>query len=155
MLALIAVWIVAEAAAAAPGRPEPGTLALPTGVALLIGQVAAIAAGPAGSRVGLVVAAAGVALRIWAIRTLGDAFRTALDTPRLVATGPYRWLRHPSELGLVVIAAGGAIASASWVAGAAVVVVAVLGAVRCRRENAVLRRSQRIVAEPQAPSWML
>jgi len=67
--------------------------------------------------VGLIIVWLGLALRIWAITTLGAAFRTTVevDQSQLVVTkGPYRWVRHPSYTGLLVIALGFGIASGSW-----------------------------------------
>jgi protein-S-isoprenylcysteine O-methyltransferase len=53
----------------------------------------------------------GLALRLWAIRTLGRFFtatvRVAGDQ-RIVSTGPYRRLRHPSYTGVLVAALGSA-----------------------------------------------
>ncbi len=46
-----------------------------------------------------------MALRYWAIATLGERWTTRVlvraDEP-LVAAGPYRWLRHPNYLAVVV-----------------------------------------------------
>jgi protein-S-isoprenylcysteine O-methyltransferase Ste14 len=49
----------------------------------------------------------GSGLRVWSIRTLGAGF-SAQYAPVVdrVEHGPYRWLRHPSEVGLVVQALG-------------------------------------------------
>jgi protein-S-isoprenylcysteine O-methyltransferase Ste14 len=52
---------------------------------------------------GVVVLAAGVALRTWAILTLGRLFKFVVviqDGHRLVASGPYRLLRHPATRGV-------------------------------------------------------
>ena len=51
----------------------------------------------------------GLALRIWAIAALGGAFRTTVEVEpgqTVVSTGPYRWIRHPSYAGLLLIVAG-------------------------------------------------
>ena len=58
---------------------------------------------------GLVVVWAGLALRIWAVATLGRSFRTFIDVDAdqaVVRSGPYRWVRHPSYTGLLLIAFG-------------------------------------------------
>lgn len=61
---------------------------------------------------------AGVALRLWAVRTLGRYFRTAvmvLDDHRLVEAGPYRRLRHPSYAGTLTTLLGVAIGIGNWI----------------------------------------
>ena len=66
---------------------------------------------------GLVVLAAGVALRTWAILTLGRLFKFVVviqDGHRVVASGPYRLLRHPSYTGGLVAFLGAGIALDSW-----------------------------------------
>lgn len=53
--------------------------------------------------VGLVIVWLGFALRVWAITTLGAAFRTTVEVDQsqpVVTKGPYRWVRHPSYTGL-------------------------------------------------------
>jgi protein-S-isoprenylcysteine O-methyltransferase Ste14 len=142
VVAVVVAWAIAESAAARVDRPaRRGTLALPTGLALLAGQVGGIVENGDGAAWGVVLIAVGAALRVTAIVQLGSAFRTTLDSATLVTTGIYRWLRHPSEYGLILIAAGGAVALASWIAAIAACVVAALSVVRCRREDAALRRT--------------
>jgi protein-S-isoprenylcysteine O-methyltransferase Ste14 len=63
---------------------------------------AVLGGGWAPAAAGLVVLAAGVALRTWAILTLGRLFKFVVviqDGHRVVASGPYRLLRHPSYTG--------------------------------------------------------
>ncbi|GAU66174.1 hypothetical protein SSP35_02_05430 [Streptomyces sp. NBRC 110611] len=54
---------------------------------------------------------AGLALRHWAVASLGEHFRSTVDLrpgQPVVRTGPYRYLRHPSYAGgLIVIACAG------------------------------------------------
>lgn len=68
---------------------------------------------------------AGIALRYAAIRSLGRYFGnriTVLPDQRLVRRGIYRWLRHPSEAGLLAITLGaclllgGGVAATIWCA---------------------------------------
>jgi protein-S-isoprenylcysteine O-methyltransferase Ste14 len=58
---------------------------------------------------GIVVIWVGLAVRVWAVLTLGGAFSTFIqvDADQAVVTrGPYRWVRHPSYTGLLLIALG-------------------------------------------------
>jgi phosphonate transport system substrate-binding protein len=66
---------------------------------------------------GVVLAAAGLVLRAWGMRTLGEAYSRTLRTTtaqRLVTTGPYRWVRHPGYLGSVSVWVGASLAFHSW-----------------------------------------
>lgn len=141
--AIVVGWAVAEGATSLVDRPGPGTLAAATGVCLLASHVGGIAEHVVrhthGLRCGVLIAAAGIALRIWAIATLGPRFASRLDSDRVIARGPYRWMRHPSEIGLVLAMAGGALVLGSWLAGAVTIVALPIAAVRCARENAALR----------------
>ena len=67
--------------------------------------------------IGLTVLVAGVALRAWAILTLGRLFKFVVviqEDHRLVATGPYRLLRHPSYTSALVAFLGVGIALDNW-----------------------------------------
>lgn len=93
---------------------------------------------------GLVVAWLGLALRIWAIVVLGRSFRMTVEVDAgqaVVARGPYRWVRHPSYTGLLLIAAGLGLAGGTW---PGLVLCLVLPAValllRIRVEEAALTR---------------
>jgi protein-S-isoprenylcysteine O-methyltransferase Ste14 len=51
----------------------------------------------------------GLTIRLWAIVALGRAFRTTVEVDAgqaVVSTGPYRWVRHPSYSGLLLIVTG-------------------------------------------------
>src|ERR1017187_9860264 len=59
----------------------------------------------------------GLALRIWAIVVLGRSFRTTVEVDAgqvVVSRGPYRWIRHPSYTGLLLITAGFGLAFSNW-----------------------------------------
>lgn len=76
-------------------------------------------AGPAGWPIiaGLVVIWLGLAIRVWAVATLGRAFRTTVEVDSgqpLVTHGPYHWVRHPSYTALLLIAAGFGLAFGNW-----------------------------------------
>jgi protein-S-isoprenylcysteine O-methyltransferase Ste14 len=77
--------------------------------------------------VGMGVVLAGMALRYWAIFTLGASFRTTIETEagqKVVSAGPYRLIRHPSYAGWLLICLGYGIVVQSWLS----VLVAVLPA---------------------------
>jgi protein-S-isoprenylcysteine O-methyltransferase len=59
----------------------------------------------------------GMALRLWAVATLGRFFRTSvfmLTDHRLVTSGPYRLLRHPSYTGALITMVGVGLAIGNW-----------------------------------------
>jgi protein-S-isoprenylcysteine O-methyltransferase Ste14 len=68
---------------------------------------------------GLIVMWLGLAIRVWAIAALGRAFRTTVEVDpgqAVISTGPYRWVRHPSYSGLLLIIAGFGLGTGSWLA---------------------------------------
>ena len=69
--------------------------------------------------------AAGLALRWWAIVTLGRFFTVDVVVERdheLVERGPFRWVRHPSYTGVLIAFVGWAMTLKNWVALALVLV---------------------------------
>jgi protein-S-isoprenylcysteine O-methyltransferase Ste14 len=71
---------------------------------------------------GLIVMWLGLAIRVWAVAALGRAFRTTVEVDSdqaIVSSGPYRWVRHPSYTGLLLIVAGFGLAVGNWLALAA------------------------------------
>ena len=71
---------------------------------------------------GVIVMWVGLAARVWAVAALGGAFRTTVevdpDQP-VVTTGPYKWIRHPSYAGLLLIVAGLGLGLGNWLSAAA------------------------------------
>jgi len=66
---------------------------------------------------GIVVFWLGLAVRAWSVVTLGGSFSTfvEVDADQAVVTrGPYRWMRHPSYTGLLLIALGFGLGAANW-----------------------------------------
>lgn len=66
---------------------------------------------------GVTVLVLGVVLRTWAILTLGRFFKFVVviqDDHRLISTGPYRLIRHPSYAGGLLALAGVGIALDNW-----------------------------------------
>jgi methyltransferase len=90
----------------------------------------------------LVLAAASQGLRWWCIGTLGPRWNTrVIVVPGLplVATGPYRWLRHPNYVAVVIEGVALPLVHTAWVTAAAFTVL-----------NAVLLLRFRIPAEERA-----
>ncbi len=90
----------------------------------------------------------GMALRYWAIRTLGELWSTRVvyvpEDP-LVATGPFRWLHHPNYFGVALEILSLPLIHTAWVT--AVVFSAAFGWVahlRIRTENAMLASRERL-----------
>jgi protein-S-isoprenylcysteine O-methyltransferase Ste14 len=68
---------------------------------------------------GLALMWLGLIVRSWAIVTLGRSFRTTVeidDGQDVVQSGPYRWVRHPSYTGVLLLAAGYGLAMGNWLA---------------------------------------
>jgi protein-S-isoprenylcysteine O-methyltransferase Ste14 len=101
---IVVAVVVAEALAGAIGKHSP--LLIP-------------GAGPDGWPIitGLVVIWLGLVIRVWSVLVLGRSFRTTVEVDAaqpVVSRGPYRWVRHPSYTGLLLIAAGYGVALGTW-----------------------------------------
>ena len=93
---------------------------------------------------GLVLMAAGLLLRAWAIRVLARQFTVDVSVRpdhELVRRGPYRLVRHPSYTGALLTFLGFALALGSWASLAAVMVPVVLAFLRR------IRIEERVLAE--------
>jgi protein-S-isoprenylcysteine O-methyltransferase Ste14 len=95
---------------------------------------------------GIALIWAGVGLRLWSFATLGHYFtftvQTSADQP-LIASGPYRWVRHPGYLALLLIFLGIGIAYGNLVSLVALVGGVAAGlAYRIRVEEAALRQAR-------------
>ncbi len=100
---------------------------------------------------GLILFALGLGLRIWSMVTLGDRWNTrvyVLPQAPLVATGPYRFLRHPIYIGVWLELVGLPAAFGLWWTTAGVAVLN--GAALLRR----IRLEERALGlgSPAAPS---
>jgi protein-S-isoprenylcysteine O-methyltransferase Ste14 len=88
------------------------------GLAPVVFPAAAIRPAPVAFAIGLVVYLAGFAMRRWSEMTLGRYFTftvmTSADQP-VIATGPYRIVRHPGYTGVVLVVIGAGIVTGNWV----------------------------------------
>ena len=95
--------------------------------------------------IGVALLAAGLAVRAWAMRTLGRYYTRTLrtvDEQQVVDRGPYRLVRHPGYTGSLMVWTGYALGLGNWIA--AVITVTSLVAVylwRIDAEEALLCRS--------------
>jgi protein-S-isoprenylcysteine O-methyltransferase len=156
-VALRAAWFVAEKAhdrglRDAPAADRDGfslnllkaaTLALPVGVAVAYTGVGRVEAGGGLlGACGLALMCAGVFVRWWAIRTLGEFFTRSVkvfDDHRIVRAGLYRHVRHPSYTGALAGNLGFGLALSNWVSTLVVFVpVAAALAYRVRVEERAL-----------------
>lgn len=94
---------------------------------------------------GIALMAAGLAFRWWAIRVLDRFFTVDVavhDDHRLVRSGPYRWLRHPSYTGALTTFFGFALALGNWASLIVVMAPVVLAFLRrIRVEEQALREA--------------
>jgi protein-S-isoprenylcysteine O-methyltransferase len=69
----------------------------------------------------LAIMGSGLALRAWAVRTLGRSFTLEIRVEpgqEVIQNGPYRWLRHPSYTGAWLTVVAGCVLLDSWIAAA-------------------------------------
>ena len=92
--------------------------------------------------IGLAIVMLGVALRQWAVLSLGKFFTVQVrvrSDQTVVDTGPYRWVRHPSYTAIIVSFVGIGVALENWLSLAVLVVVPTIGlVVRIRVEERAL-----------------
>jgi methyltransferase len=117
-----------ERAQRARGGMEPAgdvykmmRIAYPGAFAAMLVEGAWRGGGPGGAAIaGLTLFAASKGLKYWAIASLGQSwtFRViVVPGAPLVATGPYRWLRHPNYVAVAGELVGIALAAGAWLTG--------------------------------------
>jgi protein-S-isoprenylcysteine O-methyltransferase Ste14 len=88
---------------------------------------------------------AGAGLRAWSIATLGRFFQYQIRIQaghKVVTSGPYRWVRHPSYTGIALAVAGFALASGDVISLVAAVILTAIGlVVRIRAEERQLAQA--------------
>jgi len=92
---------------------------------------------------GIILMYAGIGLRIYAIRVLGAFFTTTVaivPEQRVVETGPYRRIRHPSYSGVLMILLGFGLTLTNWLSPLVILGCALIGfSYRIRVEESVLK----------------
>ena len=137
------VWFIATVAAGyAPSGPGASideratTVSVWADVTTLVAMVAAVAVAIAlpgaafpgdpwlAVGLGATLVALGIALRQWAARTLGRFFTRSVlirEGHRVVAGGPYRFVRHPGYTGMLVSLSGLGLTLGNWLSAALMV----------------------------------
>jgi protein-S-isoprenylcysteine O-methyltransferase Ste14 len=98
---------------------------------------------------GTVIVWIGLLIRIWAVVTLRQNFRTTVEVDpgqAIVSSGPYRQIRHPSYTGLLLIVIGIGLAAGNWLALA--VCILLPGAAMLRRIRVEEAELTRVLGEP-------
>ena len=92
--------------------------------------------------VALVGVVAGLALRVWAVRTLGRYFTwfiTVYDDHEVIRSGPFRFIRHPAYCGALILFVSTLIFVHAWIAAAFSFVLQLFAYVRrIRYEEAMM-----------------
>jgi protein-S-isoprenylcysteine O-methyltransferase Ste14 len=98
---------------------------------------------------GEIIAWVGLAVRVWSIVVLGRSFRLTVEVDSdqaIVDRGPYRWVRHPSYTGLLVLAIGFGLALGNWLSLVILVVlppIVILRRIRVEEDQLIAVMGQR------------
>jgi protein-S-isoprenylcysteine O-methyltransferase Ste14 len=106
-------------------------------------EIGVLAEGTTVRVVGLGLYVAGFVWMLWALAVLGKQFSlevTIQEGHELVTAGPYRYIRHPRYLGILVFMLGFALVFRSWLTVAAVLGLTLLLLWRIHDEEGLLRR---------------
>ncbi|MFK4148860.1 isoprenylcysteine carboxyl methyltransferase family protein [Streptomyces sp. NPDC004065] len=143
-----AAWTLARAGVEHGRGHYPVMVALHSGLLVCCLLEPALAGRPFLPALGwtaLALAASAQALRWWCITSLGPYWNTrviVVPGGRLVGTGPYRFLRHPNYLAVVVEIAALPLVHGAWLTATVFTLAnAALLAVRIRCENAALAQA--------------
>jgi protein-S-isoprenylcysteine O-methyltransferase Ste14 len=100
--------------------------------------------------VGVALALCGIALRQWAVATLGSFFTVSVEVQhdhRIIDGGPYRWLRHPSYTGALLTLVGVSLALGNWIGCLAAALLGLAGLVQR------ILVEERALASRLGPAW--
>jgi protein-S-isoprenylcysteine O-methyltransferase Ste14 len=154
-LSEVSIRVRSSAASSSSTRADHGSIVavvLTLAVGVLVAAWAADSAPAAAIRnpmvakgVGVALIGLGIALRQWAVWTLGRYFTVVIRVTAdqsVIEKGPYRWVRHPSYTGLLLTLLGLGAALSNWFSVLALVILPVFGIVyRIRvEERELLRR---------------
>ena len=119
-----------------------GALALVAAPVLNAQGIAEASPGPVVGWIGVAVMVCGLALRLWSQAVLGRYYTSTLrhgeDQP-ILASGPYRLLRHPGYAGLLLAWVGAGLATANWAVASAIALLMVAAySYRIAAEEAML-----------------
>ncbi len=108
---------------------------------------------------GIVLALAGLFMRVWASRVLGAFYTRTLQVAQgqtIIREGPYRVIRHPGYLGMILLWVGVSAATGNWIV-ILVVLVAILAAYhnRIQNEEQMLLSTLPGYAEYRSGTWRL
>lgn len=87
--------------------------------------------------VGVVLALCGLFVRTWATRALGTSYTRTLRVAQgqhIVQSGPYRFIRHPGYLGMILMWIGASASTGNWIV-MLIVCVAIAAAYHNRIHN--------------------
>jgi protein-S-isoprenylcysteine O-methyltransferase Ste14 len=118
-----------------------GTVVLGIGLSVVFPQAAITSGRNALFVIGLLLMLAGMSLRWYAILALGISFTPDVATregQRVMQSGPYRWVRHPSYTGGLLTLVGILVCCLNWASLAALAVAAAGYAFRIRVEEEAL-----------------
>jgi protein-S-isoprenylcysteine O-methyltransferase len=119
-----------------------GLLALAAAPALNASGVADLDLGPVVGWVGVAVMVGGLAVRLWSQAVLGRYYTSTLRhaaEQQVLASGPYRLLRHPGHGGMLLAWLGAGLATANWAVVLAIALLMVVAySYRIAAEEAML-----------------
>ena len=108
---------------------------------------------------GVVLASCGLFVRAWAMRALGTSYTRTLRVAQgqhIVQDGPYRFIRHPGYLGMILVWIGASAATTNWLV-LLVVVVVIIAAYHNRivNEESMLLSKLPGYGEYRSHTWRL